>query len=107
MRLATSNETTLARLPPCAASFSQHKLRLFFQAHIWMNSQVAKSVIRSPLDFGWRESEFGLIPFFEGPMASDFLQDLVCTCRGKSVCARHCVCSRQNLSCTSVCLCEG
>lgn len=31
------------------------------------------------MDFGWRESEGGLIPiFFEGPMASDFLQDRVC-----------------------------
>lgn len=40
-------------------------------------------------------------------MASDFLQDLVCTCRGKLVCARNCVCNRQNLSCTTVCLFKG
>lgn len=31
------------------------------------------------MDFGWIESEGGLIPiFFEGPMTSLFLQDRVC-----------------------------
>lgn len=40
-------------------------------------------------------------------MTSDFLQDLVCTCRGKLVCSRNCVCNRQNLSSTTICLCEG
>lgn len=43
-----------------------------------MNSHVAKSMIRSPLDFGWRESKCGLIPlFFEGPIASDFFYKIL------------------------------
>lgn len=38
-----------------------------------------KFVIRLILDFGWRESEGGLILiFFEGLMVLDFLKDCVC-----------------------------
>jgi hypothetical protein len=29
---------------------------------------------------------------FEDQMSSDFLQDLVCTCKGRSVCSKGCVC---------------
>lgn len=88
---------------------SQHMLRVMFQTRIWMNSHVAKSVIRSSLDLVWIDNECGLIPlFFEGPMASYILQDLVCTCRIRQISlCKNCVCSRQNLSCTSACLCEG
>ena len=38
-------------------------------------------------------------------LTSDFLQDLVCMCKGKSICSRNCVCVEQNLSCTSICGC--
>jgi hypothetical protein len=38
---------------------------------------------------------------------SDFLQDLVCTCKGKSVCSRSCVCFEHNLSCTELCSCQA
>jgi hypothetical protein len=37
--------------------------------------------------------------YFEGPMTSDFLQDPVCVCKGKSICSKNCVCVEQNLSC--------
>lgn len=52
VRQTTSKETTLARLPLCETSFSQQTLRLMFQTHVWMNSHVAKCVIRLPLYFG-------------------------------------------------------
>jgi hypothetical protein len=42
---------------------------------------------------------------FEGQMSSDFLQDLVCTCKGRSVCSKGCVCFEHNLSCTELCPC--
>jgi hypothetical protein len=36
--------------------------------------------------FGW-EDRNGLVPvYFKGQMSSDCLQDLICTCKGKSVC---------------------
>jgi hypothetical protein len=60
---------------------------------IWMNAHEARAVIGSPLQYGWKEGKFGLEPvLFEGQMSSDFLQDLVCTCKGKSVCSRGCRC---------------
>jgi hypothetical protein len=40
-------------------------------------------------------------------LTSDFLQDLVCMCKSKSICSRNCVCVEQNLSCTSICGCQG
>ena len=58
-----------------------------------MNAHEARAVIGSPLQYGWKEGKFGLEPvLFEGQMSSDFLQDLVCTCKGKSVCSRGCHC---------------
>jgi hypothetical protein len=63
---------------------------------------------RSPLlMFGW-EDKGGLVPvLFRGQMSSDFLQDFVCSCKGKSVCSSSCVCFEQNLSWTDLCPCYG
>lgn len=56
-----------------------------------------KFVIRLILDFGWRESEGGLILiFFEGLLVLDFFIRLCLLCRGKLICVRNCVCSRKN-----------
>ena len=35
-------------------------------------------------------------------MTSDFLQDLLCSCKGKVMCGRSCVCNEQNMSCTEL-----
>ena len=45
--------------------------------------------------------------FFEGQLASDFLQDLVCTCKGKYVCSKERVCFEQKLLCTDLCPCQA
>lgn len=108
VKQATLKNSTLARLPPSEASFKQHVLRASYQTQIWMNAHEPHIVIGSPLGHGWREGKLGLEPvFFEGQMTSDFLQDLVCTCKGKSVCSRGCVCFEQNLSCTELCPCQA
>jgi hypothetical protein len=61
--------------------------------------------MKSAVLFGW-EDRNGLVPVyrFKGQMSSDFLQDLVCTCKGKSVCMKGCICFEQSLSCTDLCL---
>ena len=108
VKLATCKDSSLVRLPPCEASFKQHVLRSSFQTKIWMTAHIAKSAIGSPLQFGWKEGKCGLEPvLFEGQMSSDFLQDLVCTCKGKSVCSKSCVCFEQKLSCTELCQCQA
>jgi hypothetical protein len=50
----------------------------------------------------------GLVPvFFLGQMSSHFLQDLVCSCKGKSICSSSCACFEQIMSCTDLCPCYG
>jgi hypothetical protein len=57
--------------------------------------------------FGWEKKNRLVSVFFRGQMSSDFLQDLVCTCKGKSVCLNGCMCFEQNLSCTDLCPCQA
>jgi hypothetical protein len=59
------------------------------------------------LQFGWVDKN-GLVPvYFDGQTSSDFLQDLLCTCKGKTLCSKDCVCFLQNFSCTELCPCQG
>ena len=44
---------------------------------------------------------------FVGQASSEFLTDLLCTCKGKSSCSQGCVCAEQNLTCTELCQCQG
>ena len=104
VKLATCKDSSLIKLPPCKATFKQRELRTSLQTNIWMNAHETRAVIGSPLQYGWKEGKFDLEPvLFEDQMSSDFLQDLVCTCKGKSVCSRGCVCFEHNLSCTELC----
>jgi hypothetical protein len=38
-----------------------------------------------------KRHESPLPVYFQGQMSSDFLQDLICTCKGKAVCSSGCV----------------
>jgi hypothetical protein len=59
----------------------------------WTHANEAKPPPRSPLQYGWRNENKYLMPkYFEGPMTFDFLQDLVCMCKGKFICSKNCVC---------------
>ena len=103
VRLATLRDACLAKLPPCEATFTQHILRSSLQINIWMTAHVAKPPMKYTVLCGW-EDRNGLVPvYFKGQMSSDFLQDLVCTCKGKSVCMKGCICFEQSLSCTYLC----
>ena len=108
IKLATCKDASLIRLPPCEATFKQHVFRTSLQTKIWMNAHETRAVIRSPLHYGWKEGKLDLEPvLFEGQMSSDFIQDLVCTCNGKSVCSRDCVCFEHNVSFTELCSCQA
>jgi hypothetical protein len=63
VRLATKKEASLAKLPPCEATFHQHVLRASLQTYIWKSSQKEHPPVRSPLMFGW-EDKSGLVPVF-------------------------------------------
>jgi hypothetical protein len=107
IRLATKKEASLAKLPPCEATFHQHVLRASLQTYIWKSSQKVQPPVRSPLMFGWEDKGVLVPVFFRRQMSSDFLQDLLCSCKGKSICSSSCICFEQNLSCTDLCPCYG
>jgi hypothetical protein len=101
-------DSTLVRLPPSEDTFKQHVLRSSYKTKIWLIAHIPKPAVASPLEHGCKDGKFGLEPIlFEGQMSSDFLQDLVCTCKGRSVCSKGCVCFEQNLSCTELCPCQA
>jgi hypothetical protein len=101
VKIAKQKDVSLAKLPPCEASFVQHVLRASLQTYIWMKSDTAQPPEKSALDFGW-EDQNGLSPvYFVTQTSSDFLKDLLCTCKGKF--SWGCVCAEQNLTCTEVC----
>jgi hypothetical protein len=78
VKLATSKDVSLSRIPPSEPSFKQHVLRSSLQATVWMTFPLAKPPVRSPLDFGWQNGNNGLeTVVFTGMMSSDFLQDLI------------------------------
>jgi hypothetical protein len=107
-RLATVKSACLAKLPPCEATFKQHVLRASLQTYVWMSCHLTKPPPKSPLQFGWEKRYGSLLPvYFQGQMLSEFLQDLICTCKGKTVCSSGCVCFEQGLSCTDLCPCQA
>jgi hypothetical protein len=102
VKIAKQKYVSLAKLPPCEASFVQHVLRASLQTCICMKSDTAQPHEKSALDFGW-EDQNGLSPvYFVTQTSSDFLKDLLCTCKGKSSFSQGCVCAEQNLTCTEM-----
>ena len=108
VKIWTCTDTNLVRLSPSEPSLYQHILRAFLHTKIWLSSNIAKPPLLSPYDYGWRKDEAGPLPvFFEGIMTSDFLQDLICSFKGKVICGRSCVCNGQNMCCTELCPSQG
>jgi len=107
VKVDTSRDASLVRLSPSEAALKQHSLRASLQTQIWTASYIAKSPIPSPLEYGWQKGKDSLQPVYvEGPMPADFLQDLVCSCKGKSPCKKSCVYFEENLACTDLCFCQ-
>jgi hypothetical protein len=53
--------------------------------------------VASRYDYGRQKGSNGPTPIlFSGLMSSDFLQDLICSCKGRKICSRECVCYEQN-----------
>ncbi|CAC5420517.1 unnamed protein product [Mytilus coruscus] len=54
VKLATSKDSSLVRLPPSEAALRQHILRASFQTKIWHDSCLAKPPLPSPLEYEWK-----------------------------------------------------
>ncbi|MEW8119932.1 MAG: hypothetical protein AB2792_22450, partial [Candidatus Thiodiazotropha sp.] len=107
-RLATTKETTLSKLPPSEASFEQHLRRASWQAKMWTHAHQSVPNIPSPVGHGWKVEHDTIIPvLFDGPVSAEVLRELVCSCRGRNICANNCVCGTNSLPCTEICPCQG
>jgi hypothetical protein len=79
VKLSLSKDSSLVKLPPSEAAFRQHILRVAFQVYVWTHANEAKPPPRLPFEYGWRNENKYLLPkYFEGPMTSELLQNLVC-----------------------------
>ena len=108
VKMANQSKMSLIKLPPCEASFREHVKRAIWQTKVWTSSHVTHPSIGTPTDHGWRQENDHLSPvLFEGPMASEALDDLICSCKGCSVCNTGCSCSQQEIACTELCPCAG
>ena len=92
VKLATSRDASLVRLPPSEAALHQHILRASFHTKVWHASCLAKPPLPSPMEYGWRTVKDYLHPvYFEGNMSAEFLRVLVCSCKGISQCKKSCL----------------
>ncbi len=99
-------DTSIAKLPPCEASFAEKWKRAMLQTKISMLAHIAKPQIGSPLQHGWKIENMPdgsyLVPvLFQSPMTSELLDSLLCACGGKTHTCKTCICKEHNLGFTS------
>ena len=73
VKLATSRDASLVRLPPSEAVLRQHLLRASFQTKDWHTFCLAKPPLPSPMEYGWRTVKDSLHPvYIERNMSAKF-----------------------------------
>ena len=73
VKLATSRDASLVRLPPSEAALRQHILRASFQTKVWHSSCLAKPPLPSPMEYGWQTVKYSLHPvYFEETCQQNF-----------------------------------
>jgi len=78
---AVSDGIDLSLLPPCRSSLQMHVLRTNYVAGIWKQAHVAKPVIRSPENAGWKVDGSGKLTINwnnEDIMPQDLVDVLSC-----------------------------
>ena len=94
----------LSLLPPTSHALYQHSLRVFFQVQTWLGRNDL-----NPLEFGWQNSESGLIPITttESPLPDDLMEKINCACR-KGCTTNICSCRSKGKHCSPLCrYCNG
>lgn len=99
---------SINKMPPCEASFRHHSKRASWQTRVWKAAHIPWQEVGSPTDNGWIKAETKLVPkYFDGPMVSEVLEDLICFCKGRNLCGNNCSCHQLKLQCTVLCPCFG
>ena len=107
---STSNKAS-SNLPPTENAFHQHILRCKVQVQIWVNSNVAKPSLWSPIGNGWCLKGGISTPIkITIPPVPVELRDMTHLCCRDSDCkiTRKCPCLAAGMSCITKCTCfEG
>ena len=96
-----SNTLSNCTCSPCISRLWYH----VFPVQNWKKKSIFKLLRNWPEQY----SQLAAVPlpvFFEGIMTSDVLQNRICSCKGKVMCGRSCVCNKQNMCCTKLFPCE-
>jgi hypothetical protein len=71
LKLATSLDASLVRLPPSEVALRHHIIRVSFQTKVWHASSLTKPPLPSPMKYVWRIVKDSLHPvYFEGNMSA-------------------------------------
>ncbi|XP_060579912.1 uncharacterized protein LOC132736731 [Ruditapes philippinarum] len=94
-------------LPPSENSFVLHCLRCVLQLYIWRNATIAVQHLPPPSQFGYKKTDAGVlepITMSQSVAAPELLKDVVCSC---IICNELCSCFKNQIPCTSACVCIG
>ena len=107
-QLFAKGTRSLENIPPTQGALVQHVRRAVIQAgYIWGQALNVHQEVFSPTEWGWKDSENGLIPNWKDlPEASVACEELIC-CSCKKSCQGKSKCFRANLCCTTLCACAG
>jgi len=92
----------LASLPPTQAAARQHSLRTYHQIQMWIGNE------KNPLDWGWKNTKYGLVPITTNKDAApqSVLKKVSCKCA--KGCRGSCSCRKLGMTCSNICFnCRG
>ena len=87
-------------LPPTSGAAKYHSLRVYFQIQQWKGN--GDELL--PVEWGWKESEAGLMPTQTNlpPAPDELLRVIRCNCR-TDCCTMRCTCKKHNIKCSPAC----
>ena len=87
-------------LPPTSAAAKFHSLRVYFQVQQWKGS--GDKLL--PVEWGWSESETGLMPVQTDlpPAPDELLRVVICNCQ-TNCSSMRCTCKKHNIKCSLAC----
>lgn len=106
--LFTKKQRPLQSLPPTRESLVQHVRRAVLQGvFIWGQSLTSSPNIPDPEQWGWKLNEGVYQPLWNtSPEALVACKELL-SCKCRVTCSQKCSCTRAELKCTILCLCDG
>ena len=96
------------KLPPTKMALNQKVLRAYYTALTWKSVHISSPILAGPQKNGWRLNKITNLyhPIMtKNPPVPDTVVELS-LCRCKTGCTqRRCICKKNNLLCTEMCLC--